>query len=146
MGPETSSRINTVNALLDGYGSLSVSRLLEPLADDFHHQVLPESLQMKKRNKEEFARHARGMFDIFDSFRMIPQFMTEDAQRGVVVVHAHMQGMIRVIFEEWRNECVMIIRLSEDGTKIIEVQEFVDSIKAAEMRHAFAPRHFEEKH
>ena len=145
MAPESSSRINTVNALLAGYGSLSVSQLLEHLADDFHHQILPESLQMKKRNKEEFARHAKGMFDIFESFRMIPQFMTEDTQRGVVVVHAHMQGTVKVIREEWKNECIMIIQLSQDGMKIVEVQEFVDSIKAAEMRRSFAPRHFEEK-
>ena len=139
-----STRLNTVRALLDGYESLSVSRLLEPLADNFHHQVLPESLGMKRRDKKDFEQHAKGIFAIFDNFRMIPQSITEDTERGIVVVHARMRGTIKVIHDEWRNECILMIQLSEDGTKIVEIQEFVDSMKAVEMRQALAPSHFDE--
>lgn len=139
---ELTSSINAVNALIDGYGSLSVARLLEPLADDFHHQVLPDSLQMKLRSKDEFARHAQGIFSIFESFRLIPKSVVEDITRGMVVVHARMQGTLKGISEEWKNECIMIIRLSDDRTKIVGVQEFVDSMKAVEMRQKHAPSDF----
>ena len=139
---EPPSTISAVNALLDGYGSLSVARLLKPLADDFHHQVLPESLQMESRNREEFARHAKGIFEIFESFRMIPSCVIEDVERGVVVVHARMQGTLKPACEEWNNECIMIIWLSDDRTKIIGIKEFVDSMKAVERRQRHAPSDF----
>ncbi|RYP61686.1 hypothetical protein DL771_010037 [Monosporascus sp. 5C6A] len=137
-----STRISTVNALLDGYGSLSVTQLLEPLSANFRHRVLPESLQMEECDKESFAKKAEGIFGIFAEFRMIPQSIAEDAKRGVVIVHAHMDGKFKIGSGKWKNECVMIIQLSPDGTKVLEIQEFVDSAKALEMRTKHAPTHF----
>ncbi|RYO74483.1 hypothetical protein DL766_000471 [Monosporascus sp. MC13-8B] len=137
-----SARISTVNALLDGYGSLSIAQLLEPLAAEFRHQVLPESLQMEQCDKESFAKKAEGIFGIFAEFQMIPQSIAEDAKRGMVIVHAHMDGTFKNGSGKWKNECVMIIQLSPDGTKVLEIREFVDSAKALEMRKKHAPKDF----
>ncbi len=142
MDPEPSLRISTVNTLLDGYGSLSVTQLLEPLAASFRHRVLPESLQMGECTKEAFAEKAKGIFGIFDKFQMIPRSMAEDVKRGIVVVHAYMYGVFKGGSTEWKNECIMLIQLSEDGTEIVEIQEFVDSTKALEMRRNHAPAYF----
>ena len=139
--------MNTIQSLLDGYSSLSVPVLLHPLSDDFTHRVLPRSLGMPIRDKEAFSHHAEGIFAIFSKFRMIPEEIYEDEAQGVVIIHAGMEGIVksrsrRGQGEEWRNECVMIIRLSADGSQVVEIQEFVDSAKALEMKRKHAPRGF----
>ncbi|KAH6653934.1 hypothetical protein BKA67DRAFT_563670 [Truncatella angustata] len=145
MAPKPSSRMRTVDKLLDAYGSLSVPTLLEPLADDFNHRVLPESLEMPARDKESFSQHASQVFGIFDKFQMIPLSIYEDTDSSAVVVHARMQGTLKRGANEWRNECIMMIRLSADGNKVVEITEFVDSAKAQQMRQKHAPKVFQGK-
>lgn len=124
----------TTEALLDGYSSLNVNRLTAPLSSDFSHHVLPESLGMPVRNIKQFAQHAAQIFSVFSEFTMRPKAMFEDRGQNVVVVHARMEGKLRGSNEEWLNECLMMVSLSEDGTQVVKVEEFVDSAKAVEMR------------
>ncbi|KAI8944981.1 hypothetical protein F4801DRAFT_598600 [Xylaria longipes] len=135
-------RMQTINALLDGYSSLSVAKLLESLDPDFHHQTLPESLGMPIRNREAFAKHAAGIFGVFEKFRMVPKAIIDDAIAGVVAIEAQMLGTLKGGRGEWKNECVMIVRLREDGLKVLNVREFVDSAKAIEMARTHAPENF----
>lgn len=65
---------------------------------------------------------------------MRPKAMFEDRGQNVVVVHARMEGKLKASNEEWLNECVMMVSLSEDGAQVVKVEEFVDSAKAVEMR------------
>lgn len=129
-----SPRIKTTEALLHGYSSLDVGQLTAPLSSDFTHQVLPESLGMPVRNAKQFAGHAAQIFSIFSEFRMSPKAIFEDQVQNTVVVHARMEGILKDSNEVWLNECVMIICLSEDGTEVVKVTEFVDSAKAIEMQ------------
>ncbi|TGJ82026.1 hypothetical protein E0Z10_g6754 [Xylaria hypoxylon] len=133
--------MQTIDALLDGYSSLAVAKLLEPLAPDFHHRTLPERLGMPVRDRGAFAKHAAGVFGVFEEFRMIPRTIVDDAAAGVVAIHAQMLGTLKWDKGEWNNECVMIVRLTEDGCKVLDVREFVDSAKAMEMA-GIAPEHF----
>ncbi|ETS84715.1 hypothetical protein PFICI_02740 [Pestalotiopsis fici W106-1] len=142
MASRRGSGLPTVSRLIAGYGSLSVPTLLEPLADNFHHRVLPESLDMPARDKESFAQHATGVFSIFEKFQMIPMSTYEDRESGTVVVHTRMQGTMKQNAMEWRNECIMLIGLSEDGSQVVEITEFVDSAKATQMRQKHAPEVF----
>ncbi|KAI1338228.1 hypothetical protein F5Y15DRAFT_135785 [Xylariaceae sp. FL0016] len=135
-------RMATVDTLLAGYDSLYVPCLLQPLSADFQHQVLPKSLGMPARDRESFAKHAAGIFGIFDSFRMVPISVVDDGSTGMVVVHARMHGVLKGAQMEWLNECIMMIRLSEDGTEVHEISEFVDSAKAREMAQKHAPKEF----
>ncbi|KAK4108833.1 hypothetical protein N656DRAFT_376467 [Canariomyces notabilis] len=143
------TRFRTIHALLDGYASLKPSELLKPLSPDFTYSVLPSSLGMRDLDREAFGLHAAGVFSVFDQFRMVPSTMYEDEKRGVVVIQARMEGKLKARHAgrgEWSNECVIIVRLSDAGGQVVQIQEFVDSSKAMEMqrRHghaegAFAP-------
>ncbi|KAK4466806.1 hypothetical protein QBC42DRAFT_281868 [Cladorrhinum samala] len=128
----------TIRALLDGYASLSAKKLIEPLSSDFIHHVLPTSLGMPSRTREEFALCAAGIFSIFEEFRMIPTRIYEDEQRDVVVIHAKMKGTPRNRRKDgrmnWENECLLMVHLSKDGKQVVKLEEFVDSAKAVEMR------------
>ncbi|KAI1122543.1 hypothetical protein F5Y10DRAFT_270983 [Nemania abortiva] len=142
MGASRYKRMQTIDALLDGYGSLSVAKLLEPLAPDFHHQTLPESLGMPVRDRDAFGKHAAGIFDIFDEFKLVPRTIIDDPVTGVVAIDAEMLGTLKGGKGEWKNECVMMVKLTEDGLHVLEVREFVDSAKAMEMARTHAPDDF----
>ena len=133
MADPSSPRLRTVKALIDGYSSLSVAKILEPLSDDFTHHVYPRSLDRLVLNRASFATHAGDIFAMFDEFRMVPKGMFEDEAQSTVIVHARMEGKFRIDREDWRNECIMVVRLSRDGNKVEQIREFVDSVKAREM-------------
>ncbi|KAI0405634.1 hypothetical protein F4802DRAFT_164859 [Xylaria palmicola] len=134
-----SQRILVIDALLQGYSSLSVTTLLEPLAPNFSHHTLPKSLGIPTRDRDAFSKHAAGIFGIFQEFRMIPETIIEDSAAGVVAIHAKMLGTLEGDEGEWRNECVMIVRLTDDRLKVLEVSEFVDSAKAMELARNHGP-------
>jgi len=48
---------------------------------------------------------------------------------NAVVVHAKMLGEVDGM-GPWENDCIMLLKMSKDGTKIVEMKEFVDSAKA----------------
>ncbi|PQE15275.1 cytochrome p450 protein [Rutstroemia sp. NJR-2017a BVV2] len=127
---DTSERLRTANALLESYSALSAEAILQHLAPDFTHTVLPESLQMPVRSKDEFAVHAQRITSIFSEFQMIPQAIFEDEGRNSVVVYAKMVGELNLNLGHWENECIIMLKMSEDGTKVVEHKEFVDSAKA----------------
>ncbi|KAK1759795.1 hypothetical protein QBC47DRAFT_291716 [Echria macrotheca] len=135
-------RMQTIRTLLEGYKSLSVTQLLKPLAQEFVHQVLPRSLCMPPRNRTEFARHAEGIFSIFRSFEMVPEAIYDDELRGVVIIHARMEGILKSTEDSWINECFLMVTLSPDHKEVVEISEFVDSAKAVEMKQRYAPKDF----
>lgn len=135
-------RMETIDALLAGYSSLSVEKLLKPLSPDFQHRVLPESLGMPARNRASFAGHAAEIFNIFETFKMMPKAVFDDPELSTVIIEALMLGTLKDGGHEWRNECNMTIKLTEDGTQVLDIREFVDSVKAVEMARRHAPEHF----
>lgn len=132
-----------ITALLLAYSSLSVPQLLGLLAPNFTHRVLPESLGMPTRDKQAFAQHAAGIFSVFESFRMRPSEVLKAAgRRETWVVRARMEGVLKGGRGAWENECVLIIKMDDRGTLVEEIQEFVDSAKALEMKRRHAPKDF----
>lgn len=66
-------------------------------------------------------------------------------ETNTVIAHCKMGGKVNGVSEkgkilvdggitEWWTECVLFVRLSEDGRRIIEIREFVDSKKAEELQ------------
>ncbi|CAD0108923.1 unnamed protein product [Aureobasidium uvarum] len=145
MASETrSTRLNTAYSLLDAYGSLSPDAILDHLDDSCTHQALPASLGMPPRSKEEFRGHAQGITSIFTTFAMVPQNIYEDEDNNAVVIHAMMDGQLnKPGMGPWKNECIMLLRFTPDGSKIIQIREFVDSAKAMEMRNKVKPKNFD---
>ena len=124
-----SRRFNAIYSFFDSYSQLSPDAILEHIAPTFTHQVLPSSLQMPLRDRNAFAAHAKGITSIFKTFAMVPQVVYDDSARNVVIAHCRMIGELNSL-GPWENECVMWMKMSNDGTKIIEMREFVDSARA----------------
>lgn len=128
--------MNVIEALLKAYASLDYIQLVALLAPTFRHEVLPQSLGIPSRNLAAFAEHAAGIFGIFDKFSMEPTrdpLISYCHGTPVVIIHAKMDGVLKDNKGPWVNECVLIIMLTADGTRIEEIREFVDSAKALVM-------------
>jgi hypothetical protein len=132
------TRLDTAYALLDAYSTLSPEKMLEHLASDFTHQVLPESIGMPIRDRSAFAEHAAGITSIFSSFAIVPVNVFEDPERNTVIVHGKMVGQLNHDMGPWENECMMQLKMTEDQCKVLENKEFVDSAKAAKMKEKLA--------
>ncbi|PNS14390.1 Mitochondria fission 1 protein [Sphaceloma murrayae] len=145
-GPNTQSRrLQTAHEVLHAYSTLSVNNILRPLDDStFKQQILPASLGMPARSKDEFSKHAAGITSVFSDFRMEPQQIYEDEVQNAVIIYAKMIGTLTKGLGAWENECVMIMKFSTDGRRVTSLQEFVDSAKAKLMKEKMAPKNFEQ--
>ncbi|KAH6665607.1 hypothetical protein B0J14DRAFT_605460 [Halenospora varia] len=129
---EMSSPLKRAHALLEAYSLLSPDALVANFSSNFTHQILPASLSMPIRDREQFAHHALIITSIFTRFAMVPQQIFEDPQKNTVVIYANMLGELVGGLGEWENECFMILQMVEEGSevKIQSIKEFVDSAKA----------------
>jgi hypothetical protein len=121
--------MKTAQAVLHGYSTLKAEDMLAPLSPTFTHQVLPASLNMPTRDIEAFKIHAGRIGSIFSTFKMVPQRMFEDPEKNSVIIYAKMIGELTQL-GPWENECFMTLRMSQNGEKVEEITEFVDSAKA----------------
>jgi hypothetical protein len=126
---EPSTRMKTAQAVLYGYSTLKPSDMLAPLSPTFTHKVLPTSLSMPARDLEAFKIHVGRIGSIFSTFKMEPQRIFEDPENNSVVLYCKMIGELTQL-GPWENECFMTMKMSEDGEKVEEITEFVDSAKA----------------
>lgn len=131
MADQRSIRLQTAYKVLSDYSLLSADALVAPLAPNATHQVLPSSLDIPLRDRETFAQHAKGFTSIFTSFAMEPQSVYEAPDQNAVIAHCHMVGELVGGMGPWRNECIIIMTMSEDGTQVVGYKEFVDSARAA---------------
>jgi hypothetical protein len=88
------------------------------------------------------------IFSLFSDFKMIPQVNGSgdsvyfSRETNIVIAHCMMGGKVNTESEmgaklglsEWWTECVLFVRMSKDGKRIEEVEEFVDSAKAEELQ------------
>ncbi|TKX24401.1 hypothetical protein C1H76_3348 [Elsinoe australis] len=140
-----SRRMETAYQVLEAYSTLSVDNILRPLDNaTFKQQILPASLGMPARSKDEFSKHASGITSVFTKFRMEPQQIYEDEVQNAVIIYAKMIGELVKGMGSWENECIMIMKFSEDGKRVVSLQEFVDSAKAKMMKEKMAPKQFTE--
>ena len=134
---QQSQRLKTVHALFEAYNLCDPEKILETLDDALGtHQVLPYSLGMPVKTTDEFRPHATRVCSAFEEMKMDPYAIYEDPVQNAVIVHTKMTGKMAADKggAPWSNECVMMMKFNEDGTKIIEHREFVDSAKAKVMQ------------
>jgi len=130
--PKTrSTRLQTAHTVLANYKLLSPSALVEPLAPNGTHKVLPESLGIPQRSREEFEQHAKGFTSIFTAFEMQPQQIYDAPEQNSVVAYCKMVGTLVGGMGPWTNECMITMKMNSEGTKVVEYREFVDSARAA---------------
>lgn len=142
----STQHIQTFRKLLNAYKTLRPAALGANASSDFKHKVLPSSLNLPPRNLENFQQHASMIFSLFEDFKMIPQGPVHfSKETNTVIAHCEMGGKVNGASEkgkmlidggvtDWWTECVLFVRMTPDGKRIVEVKEFVNSAKAEELQ------------
>ncbi|KZV89868.1 hypothetical protein EXIGLDRAFT_720983 [Exidia glandulosa HHB12029] len=126
-----------VQRFLDIYASGDLKPLHTLFAPDFEFELLPKSLDVRSRKKEEFIEWVGGVFRAFAGGRVKIEIVEviEVPKSRKVVVHV---SSSRFSFRRGRScnshhmEYIFTFTLDESGTKVVHLREFLDSNMAVQ--------------
>ncbi|OAG01430.1 uncharacterized protein CC84DRAFT_1167633 [Paraphaeosphaeria sporulosa] len=143
---EVTPHLQTFRKLLKAYATLRPAALGANASKEFSHTVLPLSLNLPPRSLENFQQHAAMIFSLFEDFKMEPHGQVHfSKETNTVIAHCKMGGKVNAASEmgkklidggitDWWTECVLFVKMTPDGTKVVELKEFVNSSKAEELQ------------
>jgi hypothetical protein len=148
---EETLHVRTFRKYIKAYSTKRPQALAANASVDFTHVVLPSALQIPTRTLDPFKMHAGMIFSLFEKFDMLPQSQGPQGnvhyckETNTVIAHCRMGGKINAQSEkgkllieqglnEWWTECVLFVRMDDEGRKVVEVREFVHSAKAEELK------------
>ncbi|CAJ2502724.1 Uu.00g101180.m01.CDS01 [Anthostomella pinea] len=115
----------TAQAFVDGYNEWTIEALMRPRSDDCVHARLPASLNRPERNNEAYTTFFQPLSKTVKEMKMITQKIVNDTEQHMAVLHARGYGETPV--GPYRNEYAFFFYFNEEGTKVVRVEEFVDS-------------------
>lgn len=120
--PPQSTRVRTVTDFIYSYSARSVAELMSYLAPNFHYQLYP----WRRVDWDGFRDFAENIFSLFSEI-MVIQYgpIVEDAEQGSVFCRACAVGNSPGAKELVTGERVLMFLLSSDGTKIVDLIEFM---------------------
>ena len=125
MASEDSDLIKTAMKAVDGYNKWNIDAILEPRAPNCTQQVLPARLERPQLNNSEYREYFSTIMPLFKGFHIEVMDITEDSKRHQVALHAKSQA--ETALGAYANEYVILMRMTEDHQKVVEIKEFVDS-------------------
>ncbi|KAF1976364.1 hypothetical protein BU23DRAFT_597196 [Bimuria novae-zelandiae CBS 107.79] len=143
---DSTQHLQTFRKLLKSYTTLRPAALGANASSEFSHTVFPLSLNLPPRSLENFQQHAFMIFSLFEDFKMAPHGQVHfSKETDTVIAHCRMGGKVNGASEkggilidggitEWWTECVLFVKMSPDGKKIVELKEFVNSARAEELQ------------
>lgn len=120
--------LQTAFAFLESYNSWDVPSILSVRSLDCLHHTLPATLLVPPRTNSEYASFLEPMLPVFRAvrFEAIHDKQTlVDVEARKVVMHCRSTAVTDV--GQYENEYVFILTMSEDGTLLDEIVEFIDS-------------------
>ena len=135
--------LSTANAAIEGYNKWTKESIMSYRAPHCIHQVLPASTNRQPLNNEEYLAFFTPMLALFKDFHVVVKNTVVDEETRQVTMHATSSAMTSL--GEYGNEYVLMLRMTEDGTKVEKFDEFVDSKYSSEfitaLRNTAASKH-----
>lgn len=128
--------LQTAKSALDKYGDLTPESVVAHRSADCVHRLLPASAGVPDRTNREYADFVMELKKTVPNMRLVVQEkgqgsgdgffepMVDEAARRVLV---HVKAAGDTPYGPCEAEYFMALRMSEDGTQIVEFVEFVDT-------------------
>ncbi|KAL7929897.1 hypothetical protein V8C35DRAFT_314580 [Trichoderma chlorosporum] len=125
--PTRSQLISTANAFLSAYNQWTASSILSVLSPNCLHRAIPGEHPV--RTKAEFGEFLERTTLIIRNFRVAtvettPWVVDVEGRR----VTMHVKSSAETDIGPYNNEYVFTITISEDGDKVDDIFEFLDSL------------------
>ncbi|KAJ1556279.1 hypothetical protein HK405_003455 [Cladochytrium tenue] len=117
----------TAVAFLDSYSAWDIEAILAIRAPDCKHKVLPASLKRPEQGQsnDEHRAYFANIQPLFKGFTGHVKDIAVDVDARAAVVWAYSTS--ESVIGPYSNEYMLWLKMTEDGTKLIEIREFVDS-------------------
>ncbi|MCJ1371812.1 hypothetical protein MMC20_003032 [Loxospora ochrophaea] len=127
---DTSTALETAHSVIEGYNKFTLESVLSFRAPHCTHHYLPASLNIGPFNNEEFTAYfSQTQFAFRDFHLTVHDTVCEAAARKVAI---HLSSSAATDIGEYRNEYMVVLHLTEDGTMVEKFVEFVDSKRSVE--------------
>lgn len=133
--PTRDQLLNTAHGFLSAYNQWTVQAIMSIRSPICIHYTLPASLRVPPRPNDEYAAFMEPMLAVFRSvhFSMVADDdAVVDVERRQVVLHCRNRADTDA--GEYANEYMFSLTISEDGTKIDRIVEFIDAAYTAEFK------------
>ncbi|TKA65024.1 hypothetical protein B0A55_10565 [Friedmanniomyces simplex] len=115
----------TAKAVVDGYNKWDIDAIMAVRADNCIHHVLPKSLGREPRNNEDYRKYFASIMPLFKDFTIWSENEIYDVQAKKAALH--MSSTATTPIGDYSNEYAIFFTFTEDGTKLTQMDEMVDS-------------------
>ncbi|KAF7513031.1 hypothetical protein GJ744_011297 [Endocarpon pusillum] len=122
----------TANQFVEAANSLDMDRMIAVRSPDCVAYILPKSLAREPMSNEKFRQTYTGMVSNFRHLAYQVQSTVVDTTLNTVVMHIIADG--ETIAGPWLNEYMYTLQMTEDGTQVRGIHEFIDTAKSKENR------------
>ncbi|EHK19629.1 uncharacterized protein TRIVIDRAFT_46506 [Trichoderma virens Gv29-8] len=131
MAPSRSQLINTANTLISAYNKWTVPEVLAIQSPTCMHRILPGN--QPARSRAEFGEFLGRIIPIIRNFRLknvdTTPWIVDVEERRVTM---HLTSTAETDIGTYENEYIFMITISEDGEKVDDIAEYLDSLYSAE--------------
>ncbi|KAF2228521.1 hypothetical protein EV356DRAFT_498305 [Viridothelium virens] len=137
--PSREQLITTALSFIAAYNQWTVQAIIAIRSPSCIHYTLPISLQVPPRSNAEYATFMDPMLAVFRGvhFSIISNDDTiVDVEARTVVLHC--SNLADTDAGEYTNEYMFSLTMSEDGTKVDKIIEFIDAAYTVEFKRRIA--------
>lgn len=125
--------LTTALAVIAGYNQWDTAAILAPRTSNCTQRTFPERLGVAPLNNTMYGTFISSIMPYFANFTVtIVDTYVDEANKRVAM---QALGSADSVIGPYRNEYVVMMKMTEDQAKVWEVREFIDS----EVRAAFFP-------
>ncbi|KAE9364967.1 hypothetical protein N431DRAFT_473061 [Stipitochalara longipes BDJ] len=117
----------TLNKFIEVWKTTSPEAWTSLWSDDCTHRLLPFSLKAQPMSKADVLKSLPKLFAILKNWELDVHQIVHDAARSKAVIYATSAADTPFGDFKWTNEYAVFVYFTEDGEKISQIEEMVDS-------------------
>ncbi|KAK3700322.1 hypothetical protein LTR37_016026 [Vermiconidia calcicola] len=124
----------TALAVVEAFNGMDIDAIMSYRSEDCIRHILPSTLGHPPTDNMQYRAQLEKLKPIFRNFRLDVKDMLEDKEAGRICMY--LSARADTMAGEYVNEYMWTLSFDETGTRIAQVNEFVDTI----MNRDFWPR------
>ena len=121
-----STQRQTANAVVEAFNHMDIDTIISYRSNDCMRHILPSTLGHPPTNNEQYRASLERLKPIFKNFGLTVNDVVEDREGRRICMY--LRARADTLAGEYVNEYMWTLDFDETGTKITNVNEFVDTV------------------